>query len=193
MRIFSDAEMELVRECAEACAEKRSGELSVCDAMIAHQALALSDVQKAVAAFCAEECRRQNEPDGELCVYWYITAWNAACEMLGDSRTCTEDQAHAIACLIEPKRNNEYRQTPVSFRNGNTALAPLLVPRAMSNLFDAQADLSVDELTPQDFYVEYEKIHPRGNGNGRMGKILFNVRNGTLLAPVFPQEPPDFN
>jgi hypothetical protein len=92
--------------------------------------------------------------------------------------------------LIEPKRNNEYRCVPVRFRNGGTALAPDLIPRAMDGLF-CQGGL--EEYTPQQAYVAYEEIHPRLNGNGRYGKLLFNRLNGTLLQPEFPEEPAHFN
>lgn len=42
----------------------------------------------------------------------------------------------------------------------------------------------MDELSPDEFYVEFEKIHPFVDGNGRTGKILHNWLLGTLGDPV---------
>jgi hypothetical protein len=39
-------------------------------------------------------------------------------------------------------------------------------------------------MTADDFYLEFERIHPFGDGNGRTGKILHNWLLGTLDKPV---------
>jgi fido (protein-threonine AMPylation protein) len=42
-------------------------------------------------------------------------------------------------------------------------------------------------VTKEDqFYYEYENIHPFRDGNGRTGKILYNYLLGTLDNPKMP-------
>ncbi len=43
--------------------------------------------------------------------------------------------------------------------------------------------------TPAEAYREFQEIHPFRDGNGRVGKIVFNLLNGTLHDP---QMPPNF-
>jgi hypothetical protein len=70
----------------------------------------------------------------------------------------------------------DYRETPVVFANGNTGAQWIEIPRLMeqlcaSNLFwtDTRA-----------FLVEFLKIHPFADGNGRTANILYNRRGGEV-------------
>jgi hypothetical protein len=45
-----------------------------------------------------------------------------------------------------------------------------------------------DEMTPIEFYKALLEIHPFVDGNGRSGKIILNLKNRTLLNPVFPPQ-----
>src|SRR5579871_5029129 len=111
MKLFNEKQLSLIELCALECAERQSGELSVYAAVErANQTqLLFTAGELNIIAFCAEECRRQNEPQGEMCVYWYLTAWDLAYTFSLESEYPTLDQAYEIACLIEPLRNNEYR------------------------------------------------------------------------------------
>jgi|TARA_Y100000296_G_scaffold48509_1_gene55579 hypothetical protein len=75
-----------------------------------------------------------------------------------------------------------YRATPVTFVNGNTGAKADQIPRLMDQLCDS--DLWDDDR--EAFVLEFLKIHPFEDGNGRVAAILMN------LAPRlrdFPQDP----
>ncbi len=75
-----------------------------------------------------------------------------------------------------------YRTTPVTFVNGNTGAKADHIPRLMDQLCDS--DLWDDDR--EAFVLEFLKIHPFEDGNGRVAAILMN------LAPRlhdFPQDP----
>lgn len=64
------------------------------------------------------------------------------------------------------------------------------VPRALTNLVEH----GLDSLNPTDWYREFEEVHPFGDGNGRVGSILFNWLQDSLGSPKFPPDvyDPDF-
>ena len=65
-----------------------------------------------------------------------------------------------------------YRDTPVTFINGNTAPKAMHVPRLMSSLCDS----GLWDEDRKEFVLEFLKIHPFEDGNGRTAAILMNVR-----------------
>ena len=138
-----------------------------------------TDYQLAIIKFCAAECERQGS--GELSVAGMVAAWQYAAERFDVVQDITEEDIDVMAKLIEPEKNrNGYRHVPVHFGDFNI-LPWEAVPRQVCVLLTATRDMS-----PRDFYLEYEGIHPHKDGNGRLGAILFNVLNGTLYCPVTP-------
>jgi hypothetical protein len=64
-----------------------------------------------------------------------------------------------------------YRTTPVTFVNGNTGAKADQIPRLMDQLCDS--DLWNDDR--EAFVLEFLKIHPFEDGNGRVAAILMNL------------------
>lgn len=146
----------------------------------------LSLSQMGVVAYCADECRRQES--GEMSVLWMLKAYQQLAEQVslatasGDRFTLTSAFVEELYALVEPEKNKRgFRQTnvvvagkPIGWEN---------IPRQMESLLSAQA-----ELSPVEFYTEFELIHAGADGNGRVGSLLYNFLSGTLTTPVAPPD-----
>lgn len=141
--------------------------------------------------FCAEECKRQKS--GETSVFWMCEAFAWVKENCTQLTTRMEvidvdkrlQVVHRLAKLIEPEKNrNGFRGTEVHFRNMSFGLKAELIPQAMKNLLEAWNELDADQ-----FYLEFQKIHPYIDGNGRTGALLYILNKFILDNPVAP---PDF-
>jgi hypothetical protein len=126
--------------------------------------------QLAVVRFCAEECVRQHT--GPEAVAWMVNAYQYAASTLQQLRAqgaqLEEEHILTLVTMIEPEVNcNGFRTTLVRFADGTVLRVQ-------------------DHATPEQFYQEYEEIHPCDDGNGRAGAILFNLLRGTLDNPVVP-------
>ena len=66
-----------------------------------------------------------------------------------------------------------YRVTPVVFANGNVGTSPEHITRTVYQL--CQSGLFTEDI--HAFLIEYLKIHPLEDGNGRVANILLNRFN----------------
>lgn len=135
-----------------------------------------------ILQFCAEECQRQQTD--ALAVLRMCKAYDEFL-MLGTMREeISQPEIHHLALTIEPDVTRAgYRKVPVFFKVADFAVEPGLIVQAMTSLLKHQA-----EVTAKEFYQEFERIHPYVDGNGRVGAILYNWKNHTLLHPVTPPE-----
>ena len=129
-----------------------------------------------IVRFCATVCARQRS--GEFSVYGMVSAYKHA---LGLNRTPNLNDVNTMAFMIEPEKNKGgIRRTPVVIDN---VQIPVPQEGVLDSLLSAWYDMSPDEL-----FREFETQHPYRDGNGRVGAILFNMRNATL---AWPQNPPN--
>lgn len=135
-----------------------------------------------VIDYIKEEVERQghdtNQLDGIERVAWMLEAWNYA--LNGNSRPSLDDALH-LGKLVEHYKNvHGWRKCHVIIGvREPTHYEDIL--SSLVQLFEKSYD-----LTPLEFYKEFEIIHPLVDGNGRTGKVLLNWLNGTLLNPIFP-------
>lgn len=147
----------------------------------------LTTDDKTLILFLAHEVKRQGK--GPIDVANYVWAWETMRSTLTRGRErrmttpITETWMHNLAVMTEPTNFGKYRQVPATFASGKHALDWALIPRAMKGLLDAQ-----ENLNPEQFYYEFERIHPYTDGNGRVGLMLMNYLNNTMDKPILPPE-----
>lgn len=142
---------------------------------------------QAIVNFCAEEVERQGR--GPIQVAWMVEAWMHAVSdwhraFASERDGLLLDHITVLGSIVE-KENKAGSWRKVNVRVG-TRLCPNVAE--VKDLMDRWAE-NLDSMTPEEAYKELMLIHPFVDGNGRVGKIVYNALKGTLDAP---QMPPNF-
>jgi hypothetical protein len=151
----------------------------------------MKDINLEIVKFCAEECARQRVTD-PLKVWHYVEAWHDALHTLDNRRRgdplgyqeLTHEMVWRWGSRVERDKNlpTQYRGY---FAGVHRFDSP--PPQEVEARMDRWLDLvNGKHVSPQEAYKEFEVIHPLKDGNGRVGKIIYNWLKGTLDSPVMP-------
>jgi hypothetical protein len=138
-----------------------------------------------VIDYVREEVTRQGHDvetlDGIERVGWMLDAWSYALVLSHEWPRPSMVESITLGKMVERRKNKKGIRS-CGVRVGLRVCPPADEVQDRLELLFAHGD----DLSPIEFYKEFEMIHPFVDGNGRTGKILLNWKNGTLLDPIFP-------
>lgn len=125
-------------------------------------------------------------------IHYMMEAWGYAINRYEQYGRLTHELIRILGGIIEPTKNTvySYRTCEVTVGNNPTPRS-IDVFKLMDDLINKYNNMMKDgylnKLDAGPFYKEFEEIHPFADGNGRVGKILFNyVQKDALYDPIMP-------
>lgn len=182
--VFTQPQLEIVNYCAQECERQHYG-MRVIHGVI-------TSVYDMVSAWdYATACAWGNpEPDTDEITYEDVEEELAKQDRVPLVLT-SEIIAH-IGMLVEPIDNRKgFRKIPI-FVGNEEKLKPEFIEKALKDTIDAYYEgrlipaRYMAKTAEDEFYYQFQFIHPFIDGNGRTGKILYNYLKGTLGSPVLP-------
>lgn len=144
----------------------------------------MSEITQPIVQFCAEEVERQGR--GPIQVAWMVDAWAIA---IAEWPRRSKEVGSLLALLIMLGNRVEKRNAEDSFRGVGVRVGTRICPNAheVLDLMRGWArNVLSAEMTPEEAYKELMLIHPFVDGNGRVGKIVYNALRGSLDKPEMP-------
>lgn len=139
-----------------------------------------------VREWCRNECIRQHATtDGDF--RNMERSWHYAFGLFRSGvPPLIVSEIRIMAEMVDPIANprGRFRTGPAVFMNGGRACHAHLIESHLTWLVECLKD----GMTPNEFYQDLMWIHPFKDGNGRVGALVYNILNGTILNPVVPPE-----
>lgn len=140
------------------------------------------EITMELLTWAAAECKRQQSGEDsvprmvEATLYCYT-----------DMRETWVQTLLKLAEIVEPVKNvYGFRRQPVTIRGK-------VIP-AYDNFYEHMeflcGEAAVYGITPEEWYQEFETLHPFNDGNGRVGAIMYNYLRGSELNEMVV--PPDY-
>ncbi len=139
------------------------------------------NVSREVVGWAVQECEWQQS--GEKSVLWMLDGLDW---MYARPGPLTVEIVQKLGGIVEPRKNNGHSWRNCGVRVGMSIKPPQhevpdLMERLISNVGLVDQGEDADE-----WFRQYEEIHPFRDGNGRTGNILWNWLRGTLDKPEMP-------
>lgn len=186
---FTGPQVQIIQYCAEECKRQHSGEMSVYDMLVAwnwmaeHNKLALPDEKRTQLNLqCIETLGTLVEPIDNRKGFRTIPIGVTD----GRGGWIEKAQYAEVPRLLEHLLNSYY-EGHLEIKSCTCGSAVSQHMSGCAIFYNVRSGGHELAKTPEDqFYFEYENIHPFVDGNGRSGKILYNYLLGRLDDPIMP-------